>query len=70
MRLPLAPATYSQATEQQFRLALETALISNLTTEADIIIPNAIRLVLTSPDGTLYRLNAANGGTLSLVAYP
>lgn len=70
MRLQSAPAQYSITDQNLLREALGRADDENLKRVADIILPNNIRLVLTSPNGTKYALAVSNAGALSAVTYP
>jgi len=70
MPLPTPPQAYNLHDQQELRTLIERALADRLRTDQDIILPYAIRLVLTSPSGSLWALSVDNAGALSAVAYP
>jgi hypothetical protein len=70
MRLQPAASQYSTTDQNLMRETIGREDDRNMKTDKDMIIPNNIRIVLTSPNGTKYALSASNAGALTLVAYP
>lgn len=65
MRLTTAPDAYNKGDQQSMRRELETADMANFKKGQDVRLQNGERLILKSPNGTLYYLKVANDGTLS-----
>lgn len=65
MRLSVAPDTYNKGDQQTVRRELETADMANYKKGQDLRLQNGERLILKSPNGTLYYLKVANDGMLS-----
>lgn len=70
MKLPRAPAQYSEADQTAVRTELERTDARVLRGGQDVILASGERVVLKSPNGTLFALAVSNAGTLSAVAYP
>jgi len=70
MPLPTPKPKYDPADEAQTRVLIDALLAACLRGDSDIILPYAIRLVLTSQDGGLHAVAVSNAGVLSTVAYP
>ena len=70
MKLRTAPNAYDGRDQREAREAIEREFDRCLKFGVDNIIPNATRIVLTSPNGTKYALSVSNAGVLSAVAYP
>ena len=70
MRLQTPSRDYSTTDQALMRETIVREDEANLKTTRDNVIPNNIRLVLTSPNGTKYALSVSDAGALSAVAYP
>ncbi len=67
MRLPIAPAQYSQSNEQQARYVLEQEDAQNHKRNADVDIARG-RLILTAPNGSRWQVTVSNAGVLGTTA--
>lgn len=67
MRLPIAPAGYSQTDQAQVRgqLELESSLVHRKNADVEV---GSGRLILQSPDGTRYSVGVDNSGNLTTTA--
>jgi len=65
--LPIPTDQYDKTAEQRRNQVIETALDKTLTRFVDIEVA-VNRIILTSPDGTRYRLIVQDGGALATVA--
>jgi len=70
MNLPTPTRVYDLQDQSMTREAIKREIDKCLRRDEDTILPNNIRLVLTSPNGTKYALSVSNAGVLSAVAYP
>jgi hypothetical protein len=68
VNLPTAPAQYSQRDQQDMRRELQRADAENVKRLRDVRLENGERLILKSPNGTLYRLTVDNAGALGTAA--
>jgi len=68
MNLPKPSAQYDAANETQTRSAIEREDARNLKKGGNILVGKSA-LVLTAPDGSLWRITVADAGVLSAVAY-
>ena len=64
INLPLAPSEYDQQFQTDLNEAVNELDGNTLKLDQDNFIVNG-GIVLRSPDGTLYKLQVANGGALS-----
>lgn len=65
MRLPKATDQYDRAAEDQRNRALEQADQGNHKRGRDVELGPGEAVILRAPDGTRYRLEVQNGGTLA-----
>lgn len=70
MKLPTAPKAYDHKDEARVRALIEANDLRVLKTGQDVLLLNGERLVLISPNGTLYAVAVDNSGNLSTVSYP
>lgn len=68
MRLSPAPPTYDREDAQLMRKALESADMANFKKGQDLRLQRSERLILASPNGTLYYLTVTNAGVLGTTA--
>ncbi len=67
MNLAPAPPQFDRADQQNTRLQITQSDLENWKKRHDIRLESGERLILKSPDGTLYYFTVSNGGVLSLV---
>ena len=67
MRLPPAPATYTQEAEQTMRSLVQQSDIQNHKRNRDVEISPG-RLIIKSPNGTRYSIEVSNAGVISATA--
>lgn len=67
MRLPIAPAGYSQTDQAQVRaqLEMESSLVHRKNADMEVGLG---RLILQSPNGTRYSVEVDNSGNLTITA--
>ena len=68
MNLPRPSAQYDAANETQTRSAIEREDARNLKKGGNVLIGKGA-LVLTAPNGSLWRITVSNSGALSAVTY-
>jgi hypothetical protein len=68
MNLQPAPPSYSRDDQQTLRREAERADRENFKKLQDVRLENGERLILKSPNGTLYAIVVDNAGALSTVA--
>lgn len=68
MRLPNAANTYDVRAENQRNLILEQSDLQNRKKNQDLIIAGTERLILSSPDGTKWKITVSNLGVLAATA--
>ena len=68
MKLPTPPKQYDAANETQTRSAIEREDARNLKKGGNVLIGKGA-LVLTAPNGSLWRITVSNSGVLSAVTY-
>lgn len=68
MNLPSAPATYSQQDQQAMRNAVLRADDENFKKGVDVRLQRSERLIMPSPDGTLWSISVSNAGALVVTA--
>lgn len=68
MKLPIAGPAYSRESEQEMRKRLEQEDAINFKKGQDLRLQRGERLILASPNGTLFYLTVNNAGTLGTTA--
>lgn len=68
LRLPVVPQTYNAAEQQSTRRLIEAADGQNFKKRMDVKLLNGEKLILMSPNGTLYYLTVSNAGVLTATA--
>lgn len=68
MRLTPAPGQYSQRDQQEMRRTIEEEDGRNYKKLQHIDMDPQTYIIMTSPDGTRYKVTMANGGTLTVGA--
>ena len=68
MNLPPAPQTYTRDDQQAVRREVDRADRENLKKLQDIRLENGERLILKSPNGTLYAITVSDAGMLGTVS--
>ena len=64
MNFAVAPKEYDQSAEQSFRNQVRAAEAENFKKGQDMRLQRGERLILVSPNGTLYYLTVNNAGVL------
>lgn len=70
MNIPSPGKAYDRQNEMVFRDEVRRADFENVKLGADVRFQRGERVVLMSPNGSLWALSASNAGVLSLVSYP
>lgn len=70
MKLPLAPPVYDLTDQNMMRRELETRDVANFKKGEDVRFQRGERVVLVSPNGSLFYLKVDNAGVLTTAAYP
>lgn len=70
MRFANPPSAYDRRDQAEVREQIQQQLDLCFKADRDLLAPAAVRVVLTSPDGSLFALSASDAGVLSLVPYP
>lgn len=68
MKLSPAPPTYNHEEAQLMRKALESADMLNFKKAQDIRLQRGERLIMPSPDGTLWIVSVSNAGAMVVTA--
>ena len=68
MNFAAAAAVYDQAAEQSFRNQVRAADAENFKKGQDMRLQRGERLILASPNGTLFYLTVSNAGVLGTSA--
>lgn len=68
MKLPVPPAVYDASRETAKNNLLERADLQNRKLNSDVEIAGSERLILSSPDGTRWKITVSNAGALSATA--
>jgi hypothetical protein len=63
--LPVAPQAYERSNEQQTREAIRRADAQNFKAGSDVRLQQGERLILKSPNGSLWSITVANDGTIT-----
>ncbi len=65
MKLPAAPAQYARGLFQPILSTIERGVNACFAKGQDLQLQNGERLILKSPNGTLYQIKVDNSGSLS-----